>query len=56
MQSNDKVTKKSGKPFKSRLKCNTLKDKTVNPNTQRVAWTFVEDESVVDEVKLVVEK
>lgn len=44
--------KKSGKPFKSKLKFNTLKERTVNPNTKRVAWTFLEDNSIVDECKM----
>jgi hypothetical protein len=45
---NKKVVKKSGKPFKSGLKVNTVKSVTENPNTNKPAFTFYEDESVVD--------
>jgi hypothetical protein len=49
-----KVTKsalsstRSPKPFKSGLKENTVKTLTVNPNTGKPAFTFYEDESIVD--------
>lgn len=36
------------KPFKSGLKFNTVKSLTTNPNTNKPAFTFVEDASVVD--------
>jgi hypothetical protein len=42
------VTKASGKPFKSLAKQNTVKGVTTNPNTSLAAFTFVEDDSVVD--------
>lgn len=44
----NKVSKISGKPFKSKSKINTIKKITVNPNTNRQAATFIEDDSVVD--------
>lgn len=44
-----KVAKKSGKPFKSQLKANTVKGETINPNTGKKAYTFWEDESIVDQ-------
>lgn len=44
-----KVIKKSGKPFKSRLKINTVKEETINPNTGKKAYTFWEDNSIVDQ-------
>jgi hypothetical protein len=44
----DKVSKKSGKPFKSQNKVNTIKGFIVNPNTNLEALTFEEDDSVVD--------
>jgi DNA-binding transcriptional regulator YhcF (GntR family) len=43
-----KVIKKSLKPFKSKLKVNTIKEITINPNTQKEAYTFLEDDSIVD--------
>lgn len=43
-----KVIKISGKPFKSRLKTNTVKGIVINPNTNKEAYTFLEDDSVVD--------
>lgn len=42
------VFKPSGKPFKSTLKFNTVKGVVCNPNTGKVAFTFVEDDSFVD--------
>lgn len=43
-----KVIKKSKKPFKSGLKINTVKGITINPNVCKIAYTFVEDDSVVN--------
>jgi hypothetical protein len=42
------VSKKSGKPFKSGNKVNTVLGLTTNPATGKVAYTFLEDDSVVD--------
>lgn len=42
------VYKKSGKPFKSTEKVNTVSGVTVNPNTNKKAFTFDEDDSIVD--------
>jgi len=42
------VYKLSGKPFKSGEKINTVDELTVNPNTNKVAFTFLEDDSIVD--------
>jgi len=39
---------RSPKPFKSGFKTNTVKGVTINPNTGKPAFTFIEDESVVD--------
>lgn len=36
------------KPFKSGLKVNTVKGETVNPYTGLPAYTFYEDDSIVD--------
>lgn len=44
-----RVCKKSGKPFKSGEKINTVKGETINPNTGKPAYTFLEDDSVVDQ-------
>lgn len=38
-----RVKKHSGKPFKSGLLINTVKDLCINPNTGKVAFTFNED-------------
>ena len=45
-----KVKKKSGKPFLSGLKINTVKDITINPYDpkHRLAYSFLEDNSVVN--------
>lgn len=48
-----KVRKKSGKPFKSRNKTNTVKGTTTNPHTGKPAFIFFEDDSVVDQDKCV---
>ena len=42
------VYKKSKKPFKSKNLYNTVKSVTVNPHTNRVAFDFEEDSSIVD--------
>lgn len=44
-----KVCKHSGKPFKSGKKINTVKSEMVNPNTGKPAYTFYEDDSIVDQ-------
>lgn len=44
-----KVYKKSGKPFKSGEKINTVKSETTNPFTGKPAFTFFEDDSIVDQ-------
>lgn len=36
------------KPFKSQLKVNTVKALSTNLHTGKIAFTFVEDDSVVD--------
>jgi hypothetical protein len=36
------------KPFKSRLMFNTVKGVETNPNTNKLAFTFFEDDSLVD--------
>jgi len=43
-----KVKKESGKPFKSTFLINTVKDVVINPNTNNKAFSFIEDESLVD--------
>lgn len=43
-----KVIKKSRKPFKSLLQINTVSGVTINENTNNPAFTFIEDDSVVD--------
>lgn len=42
------VWKKSKKPFKSGNKVNTVSGVTVNPHTNKTAFTFKEDDSTVD--------
>lgn len=44
----DKVLKKSRKPFKSGEKVATVKIVTINPYTNRTAFAFIEDDSIVD--------
>lgn len=44
----DKVQKKSRKPFKSGEKIGTVKSITINPHSNRTAFSFIEDESIVD--------
>lgn len=48
----DKVIKKSGKPFKSKNKTNTIKSITINPYSNQHAFTFNEDSSIVDIIQL----
>jgi hypothetical protein len=43
-----KCFKPSGKPFKSKLDVNTISGVAINPHTLLDAFTFVEDDSVVD--------
>lgn len=45
-----KVEKRSGKPFKSTLKINTVKGTKINEQDpkRRMAYTFEEDDSVVN--------
>lgn len=43
-----RVQKSSGKPFKSGHKFNTVSGLTCNPHTNELAYTFVEDDSIVD--------
>ncbi len=42
------VTKTSGKPFKSGAETNRVATVTTNPHTYNAAFTFEEDDSVVD--------
>lgn len=44
----DKVTKKSRKPFKSSLKVNTIKGYQMHPTTNKICYTFDEDDSYVE--------
>lgn len=41
------VKKRSGKPFKSGFKINTVKAVTTNPFTGKMAFSFIEDDSTV---------
>lgn len=43
-----RVCKLTGRSFKSERKFNIVKGLTTNPNTGRIAFTFEEDETVVD--------
>lgn len=43
-----KVKKKSNRPFKSMLKVNTVKEIVTNPYTGKLAYSFIEDNSIVD--------
>jgi hypothetical protein len=45
------VFKPSGKPFKSSERINTVKCLTTNPHTGRVAFSFIEDDSIVDVIQ-----
>lgn len=42
------VSKKSGKPFKSTFKVNTVRAITINEDTGHLAFQFNEDDSAVD--------
>ena len=42
------VIKKSGKPFKSKLKVNTISGYMVHPVTGRDCYLFIEDETYVE--------
>lgn len=48
MNIGDRVRKKSGRPFKSRLKVNTVREVVVNVHTNKRAFAFVEDDSAVN--------
>lgn len=48
IKSGDKVKKRSLRPFKSGKRVNTVKDIVTNPYTGKVAYTFIEDDSIVD--------
>ena len=50
-----KVKKKSGKPFKSGLKINTVKDVVKHPILGTEAFSFEEDDSIV-EIKICLPK
>lgn len=43
-----RVVKKSNRPFQSGNKVNTVAGVTTNPHTDKVAFSFEEDPSVVD--------
>lgn len=45
----DKVIKKSGKPFQSTFKVNTVNGFVLNPWTNKPSLVFLEDNSVVEE-------
>lgn len=47
-QKSTKGRTKEPKPFKSGRKINTIKGVTINPNTNKEAFTFEEDDSCVD--------
>lgn len=47
-QKTSKPKGSSPKPFKSSLKVNTIKGLAINPNTGNYAFSFIEDESIVD--------
>ena len=42
------VCKRSGKPFKSGRRINTVAGETTNPHSGKPGYTFVEDDSIVD--------
>ncbi len=44
-----RVRKKSNKPFKSGFQINTIKGTAINPHTNKPAFIFVEDDSIVDQ-------
>jgi len=43
-----KVQKRSKKPFKSACIINTVKNVTINQDSGKIAFTFEEDDSIVD--------
>ena len=43
-----RVVKKSRRPFKSGDKVATIKEITVNPYTDKEAYSFIEDDSIVE--------
>lgn len=43
-----KVFKKSGKPFKSRLKVNVVRNIRIHPKTNKLVFTFFQDNSFVE--------
>ncbi len=43
-----KVRKKSGKPFKSGLNKNTVQGVIINPHSGKIAFSFIEDDSLVN--------
>jgi len=45
----DKIAKRSGKPFKSGRKVNTIKEFVVHPQTGQPGITFEEDDSIMVE-------
>lgn len=59
MKIGDQVIKRSGKPFKSTFKTNTIKDIVINEQDpkKRQAATFIEDDSIVslDMLKLAIQ-
>lgn len=48
----DKVSKKSGKPFKSGLKIGTVLSIETNPYTGKIGVKLQEDNSIVDSDKI----
>ena len=44
-----KVRKRSGKPFKSGNKINTVKGEAINPYTEKPGYIFYEDNSIVNQ-------
>jgi len=40
--------KRAPKPFKSTYRYNTVKDVIISPNTQKLAFTFIEDDSYIE--------
>lgn len=43
-----RVVKKSKKPFKSGHRIATVKEVTINPFSDKIAFSFLEDDSVVN--------
>lgn len=44
-----RVRKKSGKPFKSGQKVNTVANEVANPYTDKPGYSFIEDDSIVNQ-------